>query len=582
MTEALLIEKIITTIGKKIINKFVAKLKDQIHEHNMNSQLKEYKKNLELVLHSKYNNEPFYDSVSEIILKNEDKIIRRCFSRNIIDTKTANNFIDELVESYDLPAPYERSRLTNILKNIMFATYITFNTPLDDNTRRMANIILNTRDEILDQIDSAKIDIKELLSSSTSKSDVRLSNVEQEIDKISLKIENLEKQLGSPIRAEEIKSFSWDDYNITLAAKKNEKDFCIDAEIEVDLRKTNFNSFDELLSFLRLKGEEAKFKVCFFVIKTHDGKVLKEYNNSSYNGLKMRLPTIYAKNCPLYNGDFQAMDVIIKPSVKYISFSVENDLGAVVIPFTKYIVTSNYVDGIFNIVLKGEDNKGLIYKFDLQLTEENVSNQNTSHKSNFSIIPTKQNSVKQVFELYRRTYALYNSKSIICIDNDDNIIFETEDFHIHAKDIINEYKSKIDILRRLIQIENVYNLSINMPVIIEAIDIEQITFLSNVIEKGYSAINFDRVIISENDIISKEKYDSRILLSNDINFIFTVENNIYILDTRISLSDDIKIAVHSNEPMILEDGKFIIKSNKAYIFDEARIKKESIFNLFKN
>ena len=194
MTEALLIKKIITTIGKKIIDKFVAKLTDQIHEYNMNSQLKEYKKNLELVLHSKYNNEPYYDSVSEIILKNEDKIIRRCFSRNIIDTKTANNFIDELVESYDLPAPYERSRLTNILKNIMFATYITFNTPLDDNTRRMANIILNTRDEILDQIDSAKTDIKELLSSSTTKSDINIL-----IDKMEALI-NSNEELRNAVR----------------------------------------------------------------------------------------------------------------------------------------------------------------------------------------------------------------------------------------------------------------------------------------------------------------------------------------------------------------------------------------------
>ena len=129
-------EKILKAIGGKLIekskeifaeeseNKVKGIVEEKIEEHF----LKLYREKLDEELLEKYGDELFYDDLCKALLNNDNitKLLMRCKKRDLMDSQTDEEFIDNILQQLPANVYYEHE-VRKILEYIYDVTFKCFN-----------------------------------------------------------------------------------------------------------------------------------------------------------------------------------------------------------------------------------------------------------------------------------------------------------------------------------------------------------------------------------------------------------------------------------------------------------------------
>ena len=165
-------EKILKAIGGKLIekskeifaeeseNKVKGIVEEKIEEHF----LKLYREKLDEELLEKYGDELFYDDLCKALLNNDNitKLLMRCKKRDLMDSQTDEEFIDNILQQLPANVYYEHE-VRKILEYIYDVTFKCFNELENADSDKIANIVIHTGDVVQGGISEVRKDTTQIL-----------------------------------------------------------------------------------------------------------------------------------------------------------------------------------------------------------------------------------------------------------------------------------------------------------------------------------------------------------------------------------------------------------------------------------
>lgn len=215
-------EKILKAIGGKLIekskeifaeeseNKVKGIVEEKIEEHF----LKLYREKLDEELLEKYGDELFYDDLCKALLNNDNitKLLMRCKKRDLMDSQTDEEFIDNILQQLPANVHYEHE-VRKILEYIYDVTFKCFNELENADSDKLANIVMHAGDVVQERIIEVKKDAAQILQ-----------NQNQGEERIQQGLNEIKQLLGGGNRTNRVSAFKILDKNIREGKIKEVKE----------------------------------------------------------------------------------------------------------------------------------------------------------------------------------------------------------------------------------------------------------------------------------------------------------------------------------------------------------------------
>lgn len=357
-------EKILKAIGGKLIekskeifaeeseNRVKGIVEEKIEEHF----LKLYREKLDEELLEKYGDELFYDNLCKALLYNDNitMLLMRCKKRDLMDSQTDEEFIDNILQQLPANVYYEHE-VRKILEYIYDVTFKCFNELENADSDKLANIVIHTGDVVQERIIEVKKDAVQILQ-----------NQNQGEKRIQQGLNEIKQLLGGGNRTNRVSAFKILDKNIREGKIKEVKELiseevsrgdivCRAILFEINcLQKENIlvEECSELLEYI--VDEEILNRIIEFVImiKIDDRYFLQQLEREKC------LPDVYRNLLhSLIVDDFDEIVKVERENKKY-NIQVVCNGGL----YEKYKEIINYM--IYHYLLKRQESEGRLSNFD--------------------------------------------------------------------------------------------------------------------------------------------------------------------------------------------------------------------------
>lgn len=357
-------EKILKAIGGKLIekskeifaeeseNKVKGIVEEKIEEHF----LKLYREKLDEELLEKYGDELFYDDLCKALLNNDNitKLLMRCKKRDLMDSQTDEEFIDNILQQLPANVYYEHE-VRKILEYIYDVTFKCFNELENADSDKIANIVIHTGDVVQGGISEVRKDTTQILQ-----------NQNQGEEKLQQGINEIKQLLSEGNKTNRVCAFKILDKNIREGKIKEVKELILEGLNRNDivcqailfeincLQKENI-LVDECSKLLEnIIDEEILNRIIEFVImiKISDRYFLQQLEREKY------LPDVYRSL--LHNlivDDWDEMVKVERDNKKY-NIQVVCDLDL----YEKNKEIINYM--IYHYLFNMQESEGRLSNFD--------------------------------------------------------------------------------------------------------------------------------------------------------------------------------------------------------------------------
>ena len=196
---------------------------------------KKFIKSVDSQFLSKFGNEVFYDRLSKCLIcdSNLDLVFSRCYDRDVNDILLDSEFLDKILSNADWNA-YEFTEVKNIMKYLLEKTFAMLNVVNSDSERKMVNIFLKGKDQIVDEIRNVG---KSMFQ--------EMDNRSRNFPISTLSPELIPKSIFSIIDEK--------DFNVVLRSNSESSNFKIDIWVEMQDDMSKFESDNGYIEYLNFR-----------------------------------------------------------------------------------------------------------------------------------------------------------------------------------------------------------------------------------------------------------------------------------------------------------------------------------------
>lgn len=589
----MVIDKIIEKTGLKVAEKIkeytFAKAED-IGRKAIDSKaekifIQQYRNNLEEEILGKYGNEAFYEDLCNALLKdnNIEKLLERCRDLKIDEDISDEEFIDSILDSV-LIKIYDRNAIKKILRYIAVTAFETFNELQDPENKKLKNIIKKEGCDIRHQIKGVRettkkisgdsSDVKKILSELDNKMDMLVSHTSEE--------KSL-RELGK-LKAEDIELLKMGDYRIKVVAKNREQYFSISTEIKVSPKQFLFDNFEEFIAYLKFTGKTKQFEVCRIQVKDCTGKTIREYEDTSYVGLKIKLPDVFVDEVELGERSIENVQVQIKPQFDYLKFQVENDEGDILIPNKKYKIEREVKDNFVIVHIRDIYSDGqLITDFEMELKQaENLSTELPKVNTHIQVSQRDSSRTSSNIESCNLMEKLLSSKEIWGRNlDDDKIILAGRMVSLNNHENAENLSVRKRFYKNLRTMEVAFNINFTVPRIIEESDLIAAERICDLLKDGVVKTSEKIVTVKFEELESDYERIEELLGYENAVFL-CYYTRIEVLNTVIPVAEYFRVVQFVNNIALNSENEIRMNCRDAYIYNEKMAtltEKEIIDNL---
>lgn len=589
----MIIDKIIEKIGPKVAEKikecisvkaedFGRKVIDGKAEEIF---IQQYQDNLEEEILGKYGNEIFYDDLCNVLLKDNNigKLLERCRDLKIDEDISDEEFIDSILASVQIKI-YDRKAIKKILQYIAATAFDTFNELQNPENKKLKNIIKKESCDIIHQIKGVKGTTKKL---SEDASDVKkiISEVDNKVNMLvshTLEEKSLHK-LGK-LKAEDIELLKMGDYRVKVMAENQEQYFSISTEIKVSPKQFLFDNFEEFITYLKFTGKTKQFEVCRIQVRDHTGKTIREYEDTSYDGLKIKLPEVFVDEVELGERSIENVQVQIKPHFDYLKFQVENDEGDILIPNKKYKIEREAKDNFVIVHIRDIYSDGqLVTDFQMELKQAgHPSTELPKVNTHIQVRQKDSSRTSSNIESCNLMEKLLSSKEIWGRNlDDDKIILAGRMVSIDNRANAENLSVRKKFYKNLRAMEVVFNINFTVPRIIEETDLIAAERICNLLKDGVVKTSEKIVTVKFEELESDYERIEELLGYKDAVFLCHY-TKIEVLNTVIPVAEYLRVVQFVNNITLDSENEIKMNCRDAYIYNEKMAtltEKEIIDNL---
>lgn len=563
MIKHIIINVLFPKLKEDITNKSIGKIRSIVQKQKDFFALKKYEKNLDEVILQKYGTETFYDDLCKALLKNNNlhKLILRGKDRGLLDDKSDKEFVDDVLKHMVIPL-YNRKNVVDALNYISDVIFCSFNELENADFIKLKNITKREEDISRQRIECVKKDTEKLLSNDKT--------ILQELQTCKeLILEPKDNKILSDsgnLKKSDVERIISGKYDLILSAKKQEDYFRVVADIKIDISTFNFNTFEEYVSYLRFSGKNAEFGVCYFALIDSQNIAVHKYEDTTYNGIKIRLPEIYVKEAPVTDNDITSMKVVITPQFDYESFQIENESGEIIIHNRQYKIEREIQgDNLYIHLLDKQTEHSC--KVNLRICVKNTNPLITT--TDLSIMQhddTTAISNVEFFNIIRKTSI---AKELVARRvSDGELLFVSQDVKCFQGDLLDNLDLKISFYSNLVRLERKLNVKFNVPNVIETDEVLNVEQILKVLEEGVTTLRTGQVTLNSNGIdFVDDNAIEKLTYAKEVMFLCHYQN-ITALDLELPISDYFRIVMFSNNLHFNDNGDIIMDCHDAYVYNE--------------
>ncbi|WP_287713789.1 hypothetical protein [Blautia sp.] len=589
----MVIDKVIEKIGPKVAEKVKEGIFDKAEDFGrkvIDSKaekrfIEQYRNNLEQELLEKYGNEMLYDDLCDVLLKDDNigKLLERCKELEIDEELSDEEFIESILDGVSIKI-YDRNAIRKILQYIAATAFQTFNEIQDPENKKLKNIIKKGDSILSHQIKGVKGDTQKILENSdrTSKTLLEMDNkldmlISRDLDEKSL------QSLGV-LKAEDIELLKVGDYRVKVVAETKEEYFCISTEIKVNPKQFLFESFEEFITYLKFTGKTEQFEVCRIQVRDYTGKIVREYEDKSYNGFKIKLPDVFVDEVELGTQIIENVQVQIKPQFDYLKFQVENDEGDILIPNKKYKIERELKGNCVIVhILDAYSNGQLITDFQMELTRvENPSEEPPKVKTNIRVRQKNPSRVSSNIERCILMEKLLASKEVWGRNLDeDKIILAGRMVSLDNPDNAESLSIRKQFYKNLRNLETTFNINFSVPSIVEEDELIITEQICDVLKEGVIR-TFEKDITVNCEELECNREQIEKLLGHENSVFLSHYTKIEVLNTTIPVADYFRNVHFVNNLTLDSENRLKMECRSSYIYNEKMAtltEKEIIDNL---
>lgn len=293
---------------------------------------------------------------------------------------------------------------------------------------------------------------------------------------------------------------------------------------------------------------------------------MHKYEDTTYNGIKIRLPEIYVKEAPVTDNDITSMKVVITPQFDYESFQIENESGEIIIPNRQYKIEREIQgDNLYIHLLDKQTEHSC--KVNLRICVKNTNPLITT--TDLSIMQhddTTAISNVEFFNIIRKTSI---AKELVARRvSDGELLFVSQDVKCFQGDLLDNLDLKISFYSNLVRLERKLNVKFNVPNVIETDEVLNVEQILKVLEEGVTTLRTGQVTLNSNGIdFVDDNAIEKLTYAKEVMFLCHYQN-ITALDLELPISDYFRIVMFSNNLHFNDNGDIIMDCHDAYVYNE--------------
>ncbi len=579
-------EKIVEYLGPKIADFFFDGITDKVKENKKNSMekraLQHFQEKLENEVLERYGNEMFYDDLCKAMMKNSnlERVLKRCKNRLLTDDKDDSEVISEIMRGMNIQL-YNYDNVKSGINYIMQQAFLSFNELVDVENIKLKNIIMLEGDKVQNCVKAVQKDFEKILvmqDETASKMDQLMCQQETILSNIN---RNSSENIGE-LKPSDIKMLESGRYRVKVSAKNTEDYFKILADVKINPREFQYETFNEYIAYLRFAGETANMSVCSFTIVAANGTVVQKYEDTSYSGMKISIPVVYVKEVELGDIEFSSMMVCIKPEFDYQDIQIEGEDGTVFVPTRNYQIRRKIQDGKVCISLVDQSSTGRLL-VNYVITVVDIKRLCTT--TSVAITQRNENSVSSNLEFYKLLKQLKDADSLIGRDVlKETDVFKSSGFNCHMDTAFEYLDEKIKFYTQLLRLERMYNLHFNVPSVVEYEEIVNVEQITKIINGEIVKTQVGELTIQAESIdLANEGTLEDLAKMQTIGLLFHYQK-ITVFDVELPITDFVRMVVFAKNIRLCEDGSIKMECYSSYAYNEkvASLSDSEILDNFAN
>ncbi len=563
MIKNIVVNVLAPKLKEDITNKSIGKLRSVIQKWMDSFALKKFEKNLDETILQKYGTETFYDDLCKALLKSNNlhKLISRGKDRGLIDDKSDKELVDDILKNMTVPL-YNRINVIDALNYISEVIFCSFNILENADNIKLKNIIKREHDITRERVECIKKDTEKLLSNVQTALQGLQTNKELILEQ---KTNSILNNSGN-LKGSDVERIMSGKYDLVLSAKKQEDYFKLIADIKIDISTFHYNTFEEYISYLRFCGKTAEFEICSFALMDSENIVVHKYEDTTYNGMKIRLPEIYVKDAPVTENDMSSMKVVITPQFDYESFQIENENGEIIIPNRQYKIEREIQEDKLYIHLLDKQTEHSC-KVNLRVCVKNTNPLLTT--TDLSIIQHDDTTAISNVEFFNTIHKMSIAKELVARRlSDGELLFVSQDVTCFQGDLLDNLDIKLSFYSNLVKLERKLNVKFSVPNIIEADEVLNVEQILKVLEDGVTTLRTGKVTLNSNgiDFVDSDAIE-KLTRAEEVMFL-CYYRNITALNLELPVANYFRIAMFSNNLHFNDNGDIVMNCHHAYVYNE--------------
>lgn len=447
----------------------------------------------------------------------------------------------------------------NYISEVVFCSFNNLENP---DSIKLKNITKREHDISRQRIECVKKDTEKLLSNDKT--------VLQELQTIKeLLLEPKDNKILSDsgnLKETDVERIISGKYDLILSAKKQDDYFRVIADIKIDISTFKFNTFEEYVSYLRFSGKTAEFGVCSFSLIDSKNIVVHKYEDTTYNGMKIRLPEIYVKQAPVTDVDISFMKVVVTPKFDYESFQIENENGEIIIPNRQYKIERDIQgDNLYIHLLDKQTEHSC--KVNLRVCVKNTNPLIST--TDLSIIQHDDATAISNVEFFNTIHKMSTAKELVARRlSDGELLFVSQDVKCFQGDLLDNLDLKLSFYSNLVKLERKLNVKFNVPKVIEADEVLNVEQILKVLEDGVATLRTGKVTLNSNgiDFVDSDAIE-KLTYAKEVMFL-CYYRNITALDLELPVAEYFRIVMFSNDLHFNDNGDIVMNCHHAYVYNE--------------
>ena len=317
---------------------------------------------------------------------------------------------------------------------------------------------------------------------------------------------------------------------------------------------------------MRFSGKTAEFGVCSFALIDSKNIVVHKYEDTTYNGMKIRLPEIYVKQAPVTDVEISFMKVVVTPKFDYESFQIENENGEIIIPNRQYKIERDIQgDNLYIHLLDKQTEHSC--KVNLRVCVKNTNPLIST--TDLSIIQHDDTTAISNVEFFNTIDKMSTAKELVARRlSDGELLFVSQDVKCFQGDLLDNLDLKLSFYSNLVKLERKLNVKFNVPKAIEADEVLNVEQILKVLEDGVATLRTGKVTLNSNgiDFVDSDAIE-KLTYAKEVMFL-CYYRNITALDLELPVAEYFRIVMFSNDLHFNDNGDIVMNCHHAYVYNE--------------